>query len=331
MKSPETVITNITFHNEPKLSEHEVDRNFNERRLALVPLIRDFISANDRFKGREVGVTFAEKGVSSLIAIIETPAEKMVLKIPLSNGFAEGEAQFLGVWEQAGVKVPHVFEAGVLGERSYTLMGYVDAPVLADAYSHDERLEKNIYEEMGQTLHTMHAAPAKGYGRVIESKAEYSKFRDWIFSSDMQTRIKYVKENNLLNDDKHGSIDEAIKILVDFVGDDGKSSYCHDDFGGSNIFATHPMTVFDPNPRFNNGYIDLGRSLMNHISAGGLDEALPRLIKGYFGDTPHDKKVLHASVLLNCCMKLPYKHKTKSLGVIQNMQKYLAENKGLLQ
>ena len=157
MKSPETVITNITFHNEPKLSEHEVDRNFNERRLALVPLIRDFISANDRFKGREVGVTFAEKGVSSLIAIIETPAEKMVLKIPLSNGFAEGEAQFLGVWEQAGVKVPHVFEAGVLGERSYTLMGYVDAPVLADAYSHDERLEKNIYEEMGQTIQEIRA------------------------------------------------------------------------------------------------------------------------------------------------------------------------------
>src|SRR3989344_7939285 len=123
--------TNIIFKNEPKLSEHEVDSKFNERRITLIPFVKDFISNHDLFKDKGVSVTFAQKGISSLVCIIESLNEKLVLKIHLSVSHSLGEGQFLKVWEQAGVKVPHVIEDGMLNGHAYTLMQYIDAPMLS--------------------------------------------------------------------------------------------------------------------------------------------------------------------------------------------------------
>jgi len=73
--------TNIIFKNEPKLSEHEVDNKFNERRINLIPHVNDLISSHDLFKDKEVSVTFAQKGISSLVCIIESSNEKVIRKI----------------------------------------------------------------------------------------------------------------------------------------------------------------------------------------------------------------------------------------------------------
>ena len=105
----------ITFLNEPKLSPHDVDQKFNERRISLVHDIKDYISTSTLFKNKQTSITFVEKGVSSLVSIIETDGKKMVLKIPLSLTNSFGEAQFLKVWEQAGVRVPHVIDEGFIG------------------------------------------------------------------------------------------------------------------------------------------------------------------------------------------------------------------------
>ncbi len=136
----------ITFNNQPKLSKHEIDSKFNERKRNLIPQVENFISNHPRFKEQEVDITFSHKGVSSLVCIIETSTEKLVLKIRLSianNAFGEG--QFLKIWEASGIKVPHVFEEGVLNGHSYALMEYINAPILADTYSNEELLGKRIY------------------------------------------------------------------------------------------------------------------------------------------------------------------------------------------
>ena len=172
---------------------------------------------------------------------------------------------------------------------------------------------------MGKILRLMHNSKAEGYGRVIDGKAEYAKFNDWLFSEDIETRVAYVKEHALLGDE-HGSLSRVFKVLGAYINGQTNSSYCHDDFGASNIFATSPLTVFDPNPRFNNGYIDLGRSIVKHISEG-INPA--QLIEGYFDYSEYNEPMLHASILLNTYMKFPYWERVKKVKCIQRMQKYL--------
>ncbi|OGI95007.1 hypothetical protein A2917_01335 [Candidatus Nomurabacteria bacterium RIFCSPLOWO2_01_FULL_42_17] len=327
-------MSEITFYNEPKLSEHEVDQKFNERRMTLVPHVKDFISNHERFKDKDVSVTFADKGVSSLISIIETSDEKLVLRIPLSLTHTLGDAQFLKVWEQAGVRVPHVFEDGILNGHQYILMEFIDAKTLTETYHKGETINREIYVELGKILRVMHEPEAKGYGRSLDNKnikAEFHQFKDWLDSPEMQKRIEYARENNLLGEE-HGSLSLAFEILITHINDNKKSSYCHNDFGTSNTFATNPLTIFDPSPGFNDGYIDLGRSIMRTIANdGGLSRAGEQLIKGYFKEKPYNKRALQASILLNAYMKFPYGHKVKNFEQIKNVQEYLVKTKHLLE
>ena len=316
--------TNITFKNKPKLSEHEADSKFNEKRVNLVPSIEDYISSHPIFKGRETSITFAHKGVSSLVSIIEAGDQKLVFKIRLGGSNA-GEGKFLGVWEKEGVKVPHILEEGIINEHAYSLMEYIDAPLLEEVFNTEELIEKGIFYEMGSTLRTMHIPKTEGYGHLIDGKAEYPEFKDWLMSENVQKKIGYVEENKLL-DDKHGSLSLAREILTNYVSDK-KSSYCHNDFGTTNIFATHPITVFDPDPVFNNEYIDLGRAITIRIANDGVFPQ--QLIDGYFKGETYNKKVLQASILLNSYMKFRYWHRVKKTKQIQNVQKYLTQTKHL--
>ena len=120
--------------------------------------------------------------------------------------------------------------------------------------------------------------------------------------------------------------------MTEHVNKEKRSSYCHEDFGTANIFATNPLTVFDPNPRFNNRYIDLGRSVMRTIyNDSGLTRAKDQLIRGYFNGEPYDERVLQASILLNAYMKFDYAHKIGRLKQIDCIRKYLTETKYLLE
>jgi fructosamine-3-kinase len=322
MNPPSTNSPQVNFTNKPKLSSHDVDRDFDERRIKLVPHIEAFISNHPRFKDKEVSVTFTHEGVSSLVSVIETSDEKLILKIPLNLSDSSSESHFLKAWENVGVKVPHIIEEGVISEHSYMLMEYVDAPIVSEAYSHKDLAEKGIYTEMGSTLRAMHKTEAEGYGRLINGKAEFSQFKDWLLSEKIQRTFRYAKENGLFSEE-HGSTTLACELLIEYM-DDKRSSYCHFDFDTSNMFATSPITVFDPNPELNNGYIDLGRSLVIHTASAGI---YPRqLIEGYFADEVYDTRVLQAAILLNSCMKFHYWHQKGKWKHIRNIQEYLIKN-----
>jgi len=308
----------VVFENQPKLTEHEADRTFNDARRALVARLENFIASHHYFSGGEVQVSFPERGASSLVAIINDGKNTSVLKIPLSLTLASGEALFLRVWEQAGVKVPKIIEEGNLEGHPYLLMEYINAKTLVDTFSPQEMKEKGIRKEMGRTLRRMHEPKTKGYGRCTENGAEFSTFKEWLESSDMKRRIEYVKEHNLLGDE-HGSLVLALETLIAHVEKNPESSYCHDDFGGANIFATEPLTVFDPNPRFNNRYLDLGRSVQIPLA---FKVPPSEFLEGYFEHDACDEKVVRASMLLNAYMKFPYWHKVKRHEHISNTRAF---------
>ncbi len=317
----------IIFKNEPKLSYHKEDQVFNSRRVTLAEKLKEFVASHKLFQDKNVSITFAHKGVSSLIAIVETADTKVILKIPLKLPCIQGEAQFLKVWSQAGVKVPQIIEEDVLGEYPYVMMEFIDAPILSDAYTTEELMEKNIYMEMGKMLRIIHTPQATGFGGVFEGKAEWTTFNEWLFSNDIKERINYVKDHSLLGE-AHGSISKAFEILQAYANNQTHSSYCHNDFVADNIFATQPITVFDPNPTFNYGYIDLGRSMVFHISK---NISPSQLLLGYFEKDEVNEKVLHASVLLNAYYKFRYWHKVDRTEQIQRVQEYLIQNRHIIE
>ncbi len=319
----------ITFLNKPKLSEHEVDQDFNERRGKLIPLMEEFLIKHPLFVDKNISVTFLHAGVSSLVSIIETSEKKLVLKIPLSRLNSRLEGVFLKAWEDVGVKVPHVLEEGEIGDHFYVLMEYVDSETVSIKYTAKESLEKNVYHDLGKLLRQIHEAKTEGYSNIVNKKSEpeYFSIAEWLKGDiSMQTQVEYVKEHKLLDNEKHGSIDDVFNILVSSIGDSKESVYCHNDFGEGNVFATEPFTVFDPWPCFHHPFMDITRSLIL-ISKGGLGKAGEQFLEGYFGNEEYDKKLFHAFLILNITVKLPYMHKTKGTEKIEGLQKYLEETK----
>jgi len=320
---------NIIFTNEPKLSEYEAHKIFNERRLKLFPLIKEFISSHSFFKNTDTSVTFFSRGVGSIVSRITTPENSYVLKVPLSLKFAEGEAEFFSVWTKENIKVPKVYESGKIGEHQYILMEYIDIQTLQEKYSEQELIEKEIYVELGSILRKLHKPQANGFGRMVNNNPEFDSFEEWLKGEEMGDRIQYSKDKGLLTEELV-PFDSLISILVEYVKKNSQSTYCHTDFGVHNIFATDPYTIFDPNPRFNVGYFDLGRALLMGATKETSIEN-EQLLKGYFEENLYDKKVIHAFIVLNGYYKVPDWHKKKNIDFIEGFQRYLSKRRWLLQ
>ena len=320
----------VTLLNEPKFSEHERDREFNETRKMLVPKVADFIAQHEMFRDVQVNVTFVHAGISSLVSILDTPNEKYVLKIPLDPIRPPHEGIFLKAWESVGVNVPHVLEEGLIGDHHYLLMEYIDSLTISKSYSIDEILEKELYKEMGSTLRKMHTAKSDGYGEMREGKGEYTDFSAFL-ENDTKTndKIEYVKRHEILNDSDHGSTHEAREVLVLIIGTSTESSYCHNDFHIGNVFSTSPLTVFDPIPVLNHPYMDLARSIVLAVRMG-LRPVSDQLISGYFDGEEYNQQLLQACIVLNVYMKFRYWHQTDRMEDIEKVKKYLAETKHLL-
>ena len=301
---PDLNVSRPEFSEEPKLSGVDVDKGNDELRLQLAPKIEELAKTHELFAGKNAKVTFAQHGISSLVAKIETGEDKYVFKTPVSTRPVEGEAMFLKAWEAVGVSVPRIVEEGLIGDRPYLLMDFVDADVLKRAFNNPkEIIEARIYEQMGATLRKMHQVHRDGYGVIRNGQPEYATFGEWLDGKDVSRKTKSVQEMGLLTDDE-GSPAEAIETLRSFAGSNTQGSFCHNDLSLDNIFNTSPLTIFDPSPALNEGYIDIGKSIVINVAGGGGREVADQLIEGYFGkDGEINEKALRASVILNACFK----------------------------
>ena len=317
---------NVIFRNEPKLFECEIDEDLNKMRTEFVPYIQDFVTEHDLFKNEaEVGIEFAHKGISSVIAIIDTLAGKWVLKIPRNKAHTIGEGHFFQVWEKAGVTVPQIIETGELKGYPYTLMEYIDAPTLDTQYTTKEMPSKGMFTEMGKILRLMHSEKVTGYGHVVDGKPEFETVEEWLEGDDMKKRLDYINEHNLLA----GVEDELVKAL-EVITQNSKteeSTYCHDDFFPANMFATNPITIFDPQPRFNSGYYDLGRVTFVNIAFKNSEESLQQLLDGYFDEDSCNNQVLNAYTFLAFCIRCRYWHQSGREKELNEVKKYFSENK----
>lgn len=312
---------NITFLNQPPFSEHKVDRARNVKKRALIPKIEEWIASHTLFRGKEVNVSFAQEGKSSLVSFIEAEEVKYVLKIGVSGHVLESESAFLKVWAEDGVSVPEVLEEGTLLELPYILMSFVDAPILSEAYSPEEMVSRKIFVELGSILSKMHT-------RIVKARGQESSFEGFIeFSAP---RLAYIQEHSILNDSEHGSIDKALEIIRRHMAADDRTTYCHNDFAPYNAFATNPITIFDPSPTFGHPYVDLGLAIVLRISEYDSEEVIPQLTLGYFGDKAIDPQVLHAFILFNSHRRIPRWHMTNRPERIARVEAYLREHKHVL-
>jgi len=320
LKKPSVILSN-----EPKLSKLKVDNDLNKMRTEFVPYIKDFVTEHGLFKNEaEVGIEFAHKGISSVIAIIDTPAGKWVLKIPRNKTHTAGEGQFFQVWEKAGVSVPQIIETGELKGFPYTIMQFIDAPTLDTKYTPEELILNGKFTEMGKILRLMHSEKVKGYGHVVDGKPEFETAEEWLEGDDMKKRFDYIDEHNLLE----GVGDELVKAL-EVIKQNSKieeSTYCHDDFVPSNMFATSPITIFDAQPRFNSGYYDLGKIKFFSIALKSSEESLQQLLDGYFGEDSCNNQVLNAHTFLIFCMKCRYWHQSGKEKELNEVKKYFSQN-----
>lgn len=314
----------VTFLNQPERLKHAADTERSEERQVIAEAIPAFIAGHEHLRNQHVRVSFAERGVSSLVALLQTPTEKLVLKTSLIS--SKGEGEFLRAWEQVGVKVPHVFEVGTLADHDYLLMEHIDARTLEESYSSKERLTNGSYVEMGKTLRMMHEAKGEGYGIVEDGKAKFTAFSDWLCSPKRREAALYLRERGYFDDSVHGSLEEAERTLIEYVEGDSRSVYCHFDFGSHNVFATKPLTVFDPNPMLNHPYIDLGHSMVLAAADEG-QEAARQFAKGYDNGAALPEEVVRASVLINSYTKFKRWDKVGRVKNIQKVQAYLAEKK----
>ncbi len=314
----------IVFLNEPRLTGYEIDKEFDEKRKLLAREIASFIAEHKLFNGKPIEVTFSHSGISSLVSILDTGHEKYVLKIPLKKEFSRNEAVFLKAWEQVGVSVPHVIEAGEIVGHPYILMEYIDALPLRHAHTVEQLIGKKLYVEMGVVLRKMHTATANGYGSIINGQPEFPDIKTWLDRSSLQDKFLYVKEHELLKDEAHGSLPEAQEVLFREIGSDSSTVYGHSDFSIANIFATDPLTVFDPIPFLNHPYMDLARTLVLAVRSG-LNEPGRQIVEGYFGDEKYDENLLKAAVVVNAYMKLRYWHETNRFEDVKKLQDYLVQ------
>ncbi len=323
-------VCEVDFINEPLQSEHAADQNFNEKRKSLVPLVKEFIARHALFEGKRVSVTFFTHNKSSLVSVLDTGEQKFILKIPLIPMDSGLEGVFLKAWEDVGVTVPHIFEQGEIGGQQFMLMEYIHAPTVSKSGTNEELIRDGMYVQMGEALRQMHDAAATGYGEVIEGKSQFQTILEWLDNdARTQKKIAYIKENNLLNDEEHGSLEQVRDILVSRINDNPNTVYCHNDFHIGNVFATEPLTVFDPFPSLNHPYMDVGRTILIAVKMG-LEDVHAQVTEGYFGHDAYDPQLMQAFMVLNAYSKFMYWHQTKRDEGIRQAQEFLAKRKYLL-
>ncbi len=321
----------ITFINKPLFSTYEIETKTNERRLALIPHVEVFLKQHSLFKDKDVLVTFPAAGSSSFTCIIEAEGIKRVLKIPLSpEKLYESEGAFLRAWEKVGVKVPHVIEEGKIDGSHYLLMEFIDAKPLPEVYKKGAMIREEIFVKMGSVLRMMHNVKAEGFGVMENGKGNYSKFSEWL-EYLINEKVEYVNDVSLLDDSKHGNLSLAIQKINEYVGISTESSYCHNDFAYQNIFATDPLTVFDPVPLLDHPYMDLARAIVTALGREMNEEASEHLIRGYAGnDLFIDRSALQAVIILQSHWKFGRWSKVGKENGIKNVQAYLEKTKGYL-
>ena len=246
------------------------------------------------------------KGESSVVFKVETKSGPYVVKMRnKEEDRALAEAYFYRMWRQNGVRTPRVFLARQADEEipvSLSVMEYIDAPVLSEKMVVNERIKSGLSKEMGRVLAKMHQVKGNGFGYPVGNNffGSHKTFGEQMFEELKRRKILLLKQEGIIS---NGDADYARKA-INVIENDGDTlpSLTHYDYGAYNIFATHPLTIFDPNPCFTHPVMDLALALITPTVTDHPQEG-DQILAGYKEVNPMSDRVVSAGIVLRGLMK----------------------------
>jgi len=267
-------------------------------------------------------ITFLSGGVASVICRIDLKEKKYIIKVVTSKHSRKGVVLFLQRWREIGVRVPKVFDTGIIFDCPYILMEYIDALPISRAYTSQDLTAKNIFFTLGEILSAMHRVRAQGWGNVLRENGEFNTALQWYVSPEIQEQMETALQGGFLKKQEQ-------KFIEDFILYADKKqiiTYCHNDFSPSNILLTKPFTVIDPTPVIHHPLFDAARTIVL-LANFDVDMILAskQFIDGYIGDHKMPRE-LYGAILLQACFKFCYWRKIGKISSIERIGEFLKEN-----
>lgn len=290
----------------------------------IVSWIPSYLLSSNLFQDKSITVDFLEGGVSSISCLIDCEDKKYVLKIQTSLRSRAGEALFLKKWDDIGVRTPMIFDHGTVFEKPYLLLDYIDGQVFSRKYSSEDLIKKEIFVLLGETLARMHSLVTEGYGNITEGRGQFKTMYEWYMSKDIQDEIEYaIKHSSLAGPSVIGCIED----FISYIDKEYVTTYCHNDFSVSNVFATEPLIVIDPTPIVHHPLFDVARSIVIMANLDiNMTSSRQQFIDGYKKYHSIDESRLEAAILLQSLLKFSYWHRNGKTVPIQKLSSFLNLN-----
>ncbi|KKQ23933.1 MAG: hypothetical protein US62_C0012G0016 [Candidatus Woesebacteria bacterium GW2011_GWA1_37_8] len=290
------------------------------------------------FHGENIlSITPFTQGESSVVFKVVTESSPSVVKMTPEAGGVEAESHFLLAWEKEGIKIPQIISIRPQDKEipvSILVSEFIDSALLIDALTTQQMIEKGISKELGRMLAKMHRAKGKGFGFPIVGNENHGSFET--FSEEMEKtlfgdRISWLLTHGVLNqfdvDVAHG----AVEILEADIQKGGLPSLTHNDFATYNMFATEPITIFDPDPRITHPAICLAYTLLKSQvnEYPDLTES-SEILSGYREITPIDDETIAAGIVLRGIRKIHTWHREGKLSQLDKLKKVIDANEKLI-
>jgi fructosamine-3-kinase len=242
----------------------------------------------------------------SVVFLVRSPGIIYVAKMASTPESVEREVVFYKEWSKQDVKTPEVLKLHTADKKvpvSIVSLEYINSPILSQQYDVEKRVKTGVSREMGRTLARMHKAKGKGFGVPTSrdrTKGSFATFKEEYQGAFLRRKADWLIAQTVLTNKDILGIKTAINIIEKDVLAGMRPALTHNDFRPYNIFASKPMTVFDPNPRISHPYICLALSLVGSdvetdpFSKNERDE----ILLGYSEITAINNRVLSAAIIL---------------------------------
>lgn len=271
------------------------------------------------------------QGESSVVFKVASDNGTFVVKMNRVSGIVENEASFFRNWQEQGIATPQVLtvhSANDLLPVSLSVLEFINAPLL-ETISTESRISQGLSREMGRTLALIHRSKGNGFGYPLSTDPQvgtYATFTEEM-GSILTTRFYYLQEKGIINDEDIRAITKAVAVLQADIASGTKPSLTHNDFCPYNIFATHPITVFDPNPRITHPAMCLALSLLKaeiETSGNGSSEAR-EILSGYRQVSAISDPILSAAGVLRSAMTLHTWARKDKMDKIKKLIPYMRD------
>ena len=278
-----------------------------------------------------------QSGEEAVVCKVELcDGKAYALKIVRTVGVVSSEANFLNAWNDQGVQVPHIHNVYKFNDKiDILVMDYIDAPLLSEQYSSDERVRLGLSFEMGKILAQMHGVKGEGFGRPDNVNCFRGRFTSFAeeMNYEFNKRLPFLIDQGLVNSNCEKKVESSIEILnKEFQSKPPSLTHC--DFRPRNIFYTqhNGLIVFDPNCRITVPTMCLALSLIRLACEG--DTANPeesrKFLEGYTETLPIDQDMLRASILLRALLVLSTWVKKSKINDTSRLLAWLTNNKVMM-